>query len=796
MKWNRIEGRFNLKMLLMIALLNACYADSTAYAGLGRLRPNRDAHLRKVKWPAEALVYVDQESRQWTSLFVFICGGEEAVRSRWSETDVNFKFLKRNHPQRGRNLSLIWKKIEVDDVSIYCDGTTDLIKIVGSIPQDIVDRLHRVGNKTLEACKSLTTTQPTVLGATQRAGVPRSNSSAAVISQLCTQKIDAEKEKCSSNNTLLYIACAVIVVLLIVSIVSTIIALKLYLWRHKKDLLLASFGSHAAQVIEMILHRLCDGDCRILKRVYSDRHADNAFLAYDHVVFEKKLTARRFWKVQQGKKLDFDNDFKRAPAHKVNHVTSDELFRLTREGIPTEDVQEALQKYEEVKTSIVKSGKFDPPKNVNPISDTRQRNRELMAAMKSASQKKVKPGAPFYKDPSMLSKAENMITNSDDEQPPKRLESKDQAKLSVPASKDKVPAPQTNRKPAGAEAAPKKPAPAKKDAKKPPSQETTSKEPVGKSTNDTADRQEGCCSGSGSGPREPEVDPKYAGQFPKEVAPRSLCKPMRVKTSACPEISNEFSGESDELKQTFTALTMIFNKAKEVMKVHEQASVVIAQMMEDSVVDTRGAVYETTVLREREGDLRIPLVRGCPCKDDGNKGYNVQDFLNDLNTLRHTDKDYDPELYELLESGERIRAQKLGAAGKNYSYFWNKKTTTAEAVLPGETFERAMIRKEKEMEDLNRITDLYKVRKCRLPANRKGIWGYKKGMINPNIKKKDTKKSKEDKKVASNHEKKEKESEKEKNKEEEEDNKKEEGAREKAAEQTKEKTQEISKEKN
>ncbi|CAD6199966.1 unnamed protein product [Caenorhabditis auriculariae] len=125
------------------------------------------------------------------------------------------------------------EKIEVDDVSIYCDGTTDLIKIAGSIPQDIVDRLHRVGNKTLEACKSLTTTQPTVLGATQRAGVPRSNSSAAVISQLCTQKIDAEKEKCSSNNTLLYIACAVIVVLLIVSIVSTIIALKLYLWRHK-----------------------------------------------------------------------------------------------------------------------------------------------------------------------------------------------------------------------------------------------------------------------------------------------------------------------------------------------------------------------------------------------------------------------------------------------------------------------------------------------------------------------------------------------------------------------------------
>ncbi|CAD6192627.1 unnamed protein product [Caenorhabditis auriculariae] len=123
------------------------------------------------------------------------------------------------------------KTIKVDDVSIYCDGTTDLIKIEGKIPQDILEQLHEVENKTLAACKSLTTTPPSVLGAAQG-----------------SQNIDAEKG--SSNNTPLYIACAVIVVLLIVSIVSTIIALKLYLWRHKKDLVLASFGIGAPNSAE------------------------------------------------------------------------------------------------------------------------------------------------------------------------------------------------------------------------------------------------------------------------------------------------------------------------------------------------------------------------------------------------------------------------------------------------------------------------------------------------------------------------------------------------------------------
>ncbi|CAD6192632.1 unnamed protein product [Caenorhabditis auriculariae] len=60
-------------------------------------------------------------------------------------------------------------------------------------------------------------------------------------------------------DTLLYIACGVIVILLIVSIVSTIIALKLYLWRHKKDLVLASFEEmeDLNRVIDLYKIRKC-----------------------------------------------------------------------------------------------------------------------------------------------------------------------------------------------------------------------------------------------------------------------------------------------------------------------------------------------------------------------------------------------------------------------------------------------------------------------------------------------------------------------------------------------------------
>ncbi|CAD6189470.1 unnamed protein product [Caenorhabditis auriculariae] len=507
---------------------------------------------------------------------------------------------------------------------------------------------------------------------------------------------------------------------------------------------------------------------------------------------EKKLAARRFWKVQQGKKLEPKDDFGIPPVQKT-FITGDEIYRKAREKIMPEDVQEALQKYEEVRMSIVKSGKFDPPKNANPISDTRQRNRELMAAMKCASRKTVKPGAPFYKDPSMLLDNRKLIKGSNEGELPKGSEtqSQDQTKPSVPASKDKGPAPQINREPAGTEAVPKKAAPAKNHSKKPPSQETTSKGSVGKSTikltkNKAAAEAPSQAAGFTEKPlppprvKEPEVDPKYPGQIPKEVKPRSLCKPMWIDTTSCAKIAEQFSGEPDELIHTFTALSMISDKFEEVIKAHTIASSVIRKMIEGSVLATRGAVFETTILRDRENDLRVPLVRGCPCKDDGNKGYNVQDFLMELKALRHEGGEGDKTLYALLESAERLRAQKLGMAGKNYTYYWNKKTTTVEAVLPGETYERAMIRKAEEMDNLARITELYKIRKFRLRANRKATRSVKKAKMCHQLKKVDTKKPKDDKMVVDNQQKKEwrneakkNEKEKETNEQEKEENKKE-----------------------
>ncbi|CAD6195164.1 unnamed protein product [Caenorhabditis auriculariae] len=742
MKWNCIEGRLSLKLLLMIAMLNAfsaedcCKRPMTAYAD------------------KEEIIYADRaESAKYVSSFLFAVGKSSTITMVGNTTTYTVaNLVEIVHKGPGPALTLVnvklidesfakLKTIKVDDISIYCDGSSELIKIEGSIPQPILDRLQKVENKTLTACKSLTTTQPTVLGATHGAGVSSSNSS-AVISQLCTQKIDAEKEKCSSNNTLLYIACGGIVVLLIVSQRGINLNPCTVVSRPFSYSILGS--SYAAQVFDRAIYNLCDQDCRSLMRVFSDTHADAADDAHDDVAREKKLAARRFWKVQQGKKLEPDDDFGEPPDDKITPVTDDEVFRRAREGIMSEDVQEALQKYEEVKASIVKNGKFDPPNNVKPISDTRQRNHDLMAAMKSSSRKKVKPDAPFYMDPSMFVDPKKLAREG---QLPKRPEpqSKDQTKSSVPASKDKVPAPQTNRKPAGAEAAAKQPAPAKKDAKKPPSQETTSKEPVGKSTtqltdNKTAAQAPAQGAGSVEEPlppprvRESEVDPKYAGQIPKDVTPRALCKPLRIKTSACPKISKQFSGESDELKQTFTVLAMICNKFEEVLEAHRIAMNVLVRMVEDAVMSTRGAVYETTIIR---------------C--------NVQDFLKDLEMLRQNGGDGDTELYNLLENGERFRAQKLGVAGKNYTYFWNKKTTTAEAVLPGETYEKAMVRMEEEMEDLNRVIDLYKIRKCRLRANRRATRGVKKAKMYPQLKKIDTKKPKDDKKVAG--EKKEKESE-------------------------------------
>ncbi|CAD6192631.1 unnamed protein product [Caenorhabditis auriculariae] len=229
------EEKLSLKLLLMVAMLNAfsaedcCKRPMYAYKN-GDARPP-ECPPDNVKC-TEAPIYADEAS-SGKLVFNFMASMEKSstitmIGNTTSYNVVNLVEIVHKGP--GPALTLMNVKladesfaklntIKVDDISIYCDGTTDLIKIEGSIPQDILDQLHKVKNETLAACKSLTTTPPSVLGAAQG-----------------SQNIDAEKD------TPLYIACGVIVVLLIVSIVSTIIALKLY-FCHKKDRPSASLGA-------------------------------------------------------------------------------------------------------------------------------------------------------------------------------------------------------------------------------------------------------------------------------------------------------------------------------------------------------------------------------------------------------------------------------------------------------------------------------------------------------------------------------------------------------------------------
>ncbi|CAD6189485.1 unnamed protein product [Caenorhabditis auriculariae] len=257
MKWNRAEGKLNLRLLLMIPMLYAlpttaiqscCKKPIVAYSDVDAIPPECRSQVRCT----DAMIYADHaRSRGDVSLFLTAALKTSTITLIGGPTWFNVDPEEIVHKGPGPAITLVnvslvltsftaLKSIEVPDVSIFCNGRVNLIEVVGKQPNEILNRLYKVGNATLKPCKSWkATTQASALGATQGAGVPSSNSS-AVISRMCTQKTDAEEEKCSSNNTLLYIACGVIVVLLIVSVVSTIIALKPYLCRHKKDLVQAS----------------------------------------------------------------------------------------------------------------------------------------------------------------------------------------------------------------------------------------------------------------------------------------------------------------------------------------------------------------------------------------------------------------------------------------------------------------------------------------------------------------------------------------------------------------------------
>ncbi|CAD6189469.1 unnamed protein product [Caenorhabditis auriculariae] len=260
MKWNRAEGKLNLKLLLMIPMLYAlpttaiqtcCKRPINAYKDVDAISVECRTDVRCTEAPIYAYnarsgekVYTFLNSAVKISTTVIIGNTTSFYLDNLEEIDHNGTgpALTLLNAELGLHSFIKLNIIKVPDYSVFCNGGAELIRIEGYIPQVVLDRLYKVGNDTLKPCKSWkATTQASVLGATQGAGVPSSNSS-AVISRMCTQKTDAEEEKCSSNNTLLYIACGVIVVLLIVSVVSTIIALKFYFWRHKKDLILASLG--------------------------------------------------------------------------------------------------------------------------------------------------------------------------------------------------------------------------------------------------------------------------------------------------------------------------------------------------------------------------------------------------------------------------------------------------------------------------------------------------------------------------------------------------------------------------
>ncbi|CAD6192623.1 unnamed protein product [Caenorhabditis auriculariae] len=237
MKWNCIEGKLSLKLLLMMAMLNAfsaedcCKRPMYAYGD----KEGFPIECQPLKCTEEVIYAENARSGEDIHKFLSSVQKSNTITMVGNTTSYNpARLVEIVHKGPGPALTLMnvklvdesfakLKTIKVDDLSNYCNGGTELIKIEGKIPQVVLDRLNKVENKTLAACKSLTTTQPTVLGAAQG-----------------SQNIDAEKGY--SNNTPLYIACAVIVVLLIVSIVSTIIALKLY-FCHKKDRPSASLGA-------------------------------------------------------------------------------------------------------------------------------------------------------------------------------------------------------------------------------------------------------------------------------------------------------------------------------------------------------------------------------------------------------------------------------------------------------------------------------------------------------------------------------------------------------------------------
>ncbi|CAD6198301.1 unnamed protein product [Caenorhabditis auriculariae] len=236
MMWNRVKGSLNVKLLLMIAMMNlfsvvltesCCQRPMYAYKDGDAVPPECVSVTC-----TEATIYADgSRGYQGVHSYLFRATKISSLTLIGNVTLFYMDVLKEVvHKGPGPALTLRYanlgedtfkslKTIKVDDVTIYCNGSNKLIEIEGKLLDDVLHRLYKVGNKTLEACKLLTTTQPSVPVATQEACVPNSNLQKAVE--------NVEKE-CSSNDLALYITSLSSGILLILLIASIVFSVQMY----------------------------------------------------------------------------------------------------------------------------------------------------------------------------------------------------------------------------------------------------------------------------------------------------------------------------------------------------------------------------------------------------------------------------------------------------------------------------------------------------------------------------------------------------------------------------------------
>ncbi|CAD6192624.1 unnamed protein product [Caenorhabditis auriculariae] len=157
MKWNCIEGRLSLKLLLMIAMLNAFSAEDCCKRPMTAYEAEEGFPLEcRLSTCTEELIYADRaEVGKNVSNFLSSVHKSSTITMVGNTTSyIVASLVEIVHKGPGPALTLMnvklidesfakLKTIKVDDISNYCDGSSELIKIEGSIPQPILDRLQK-----------------------------------------------------------------------------------------------------------------------------------------------------------------------------------------------------------------------------------------------------------------------------------------------------------------------------------------------------------------------------------------------------------------------------------------------------------------------------------------------------------------------------------------------------------------------------------------------------------------------------------------------------------------------------